>query len=135
VPAPAEDPLVAQAFDAKKHQDLARAIAQLSPEEATFFLDKLERALRKRKIQITGYLVAMVAWLIGMTLALIYYGTHDGFTIWVFVVPFGFVGAILYGFGTWAERIGRAASSAPRPASRADAASLPSATALPPDKP
>jgi hypothetical protein len=115
VPAPAEDPLVAQAFDAKKHVDLARAIEQLSPEEAAFFLDKLERALRKRKIQLTGYLVALVAWLVGMTLALAYYGTADGFTVWVFVVPFGIVGVILYGFGTWAERVSRAPGSRPRP--------------------
>jgi hypothetical protein len=128
VSAPAEDPLVAQVFDAKKkHEDLAQAIAQLSPEEAAFFLEKLERALRKRKIQLTGYLVAIAAWLIGMVLALVYYGTHDGFTVWVFVVPFGLVGAILYGFGTWSERMSRAASSAPRPAPPppAEAASLP----------
>jgi hypothetical protein len=107
VPAPAEDPLVAQAFDAKKHEDLARAIEKLSSDEAAFFLDRLERALRKRKIQITGYLVAMAAWLVGMTLALAYFGTHDGFTYWVFVVPFGMVGAILYGFGAWSDRVAR----------------------------
>src|ERR1043166_3020258 len=118
VPAPAEDPLVAQPFDAKKHEDLARAIEKLNPEEAAFFLEKLERALRKRKIQITGYLVAMGAWLVGMTLALAYFGTHDGFTYWVFVVPFAIVGAILYGFGTWSERIARV-PGAPGPASHA----------------
>lgn len=116
-----EDPLVAKAFDRKQsHDELARAIAQLSPEEAAFFLHKLEMALRKRKIQLGGYLVAMVAWLAGMTLALIYFGMHDGSTVWAFIVPFGIVGVILYGFGTWAERVGRrpppgAASSPPAP--------------------
>ena len=114
MPAPAEDPLVASAFDAKKHEDLARAIEQLSPEEAAFFLERLERALRKRKVQLTGYLVALLAWLVGMTLALAYYGTRDGFTAWVFVVPFGLVGVILYGFGTWSERISRAPGAAQR---------------------
>ena len=108
MPPSAEDPLVAQAFDTKKHEDLARAIEQLSPEEAAFFLHKLERAIRKRKIQLTGYLVAMAAWLVGMTLALIYVGMNDGFTAWVFAVPFGAVGAILYGFGTWSERVAKA---------------------------
>jgi len=108
VPPSAEDPLVAQAFDTKKHEDLARAIEQLSPEEAAFFLHRLECAIRKRKIQLTGYLVAMAAWLVGMTLALVYFGMNDGFTAWVFVVPFGIVGVILYGFGTWAERVARA---------------------------
>jgi hypothetical protein len=105
VPPSAEHPLVAKAFDPKKHDDLARAIEQLSPDEAAFFLHRLECAIRKRKIQLTGYLVAMAAWLAGMTLALIYSGMHDGFTLWVFAVPFGVVGAILYGFGSWAERV------------------------------
>jgi hypothetical protein len=105
VPPSAEDPLVAQAFDAKKHGDLARAVEQLSPEEAAFFLHKLEMAYRKRKIQLTGYLGAMAAWLVAMTLALVYAGMHTGFVYWVFVVPFGLVGAILYGFGRWAERV------------------------------
>jgi hypothetical protein len=104
----AEDPLVASAFDPKKHEDLARAIEKLSSDEAAYFLHKLERAIRKRKIQITGYLVAMGAWLVSMLGALIYFGTHEGFVIWVFVIPFALVGAILYGFGRWSERVGSA---------------------------
>ena len=51
------------------------------------------RSLKKRKIQLTGYLVAMVVWLVGMIFALVYYGTHDGFVGWVFLVPFALVGA------------------------------------------
>jgi hypothetical protein len=103
----AEDPIVTRAIDAGKHAELARAIENLSPDEAQFFLHKLERALRKRKIQITGYLAAMAAWLVGTVLALVYYGMHDGngFVGWVFLVPFGLVGVILYAFGRWAERV------------------------------
>jgi hypothetical protein len=123
-----EDPLVAKAFDRKQsHEELARAIAQLGPEEAAFFLHKLEMALRKRKIQLGGYLVAMVAWLAGMTLALIYFGMHDS-AVWAFIVPFGIVGVILYGFGTWAERVGRR----PPPGAPASAATGPDAGPSPP---
>lgn len=116
---PPDDPLVASAFDASKHADLARAVEQLSPEEAAFFLAKLEAALRKRKIQLTGYLVAMATWLVCMVLALAYYGTHDGFVGWVFLVPFAVVGAVLYGFGRWSAKVGAGydaahGSSAPR---------------------
>lgn len=100
-----EDPLVAKAFDADKHIELAEAVAQLSPEEAAYFVAKLEGAIRKRKIQITGYLVAMLAWVAGMLFALAWYGTHDGFVGWVFVMPFGVVGVILYAFGRWSERV------------------------------
>jgi hypothetical protein len=101
-----EDPLVAQAFDAGKHEDLARAVEKLTPEQAEFFLNKLEAAIRKRKVQIIGYLVAMLAWIAGMMLALVWYGTHDGFVGWAFLVPFGLVGVILFVFGKWAERVG-----------------------------
>jgi hypothetical protein len=130
----AEDPLVTQAFDPKKHEDLARAIEKLSPDQAAFFLHKLEMAIRKRKIQITGYLVAMGVWLVGMMFALAYFGMHDGFVGWVFLAPFGFVGLVLYVFGKWADAVGKlpppekpaeapaAASAAPTVTSAAPAA-------------
>jgi hypothetical protein len=107
VPAPAEDPLVAQVFKSKNNEDLARAIEKLSSDEAAYFLHKLEHAIRKRKIQLTGYLGAMAAWLVTMVAALIYFGTHEGFVYWVFVIPFGAVGVILYTFGRWAERVAK----------------------------
>lgn len=103
---PVEDPLVAQAFDKDKHEQLARAIEQLSPDEAAFFVAKLERALRKRKVQLTGYLVAMLAWLVAMLFALAYFGIASGFVGWVFLLPFALVGVILYAFGKWANRVG-----------------------------
>lgn len=104
-----EDPLVAQLFDGKhEHAEIARAIEQLTPEEAAYFLHKLEAAYRKRKIQLSGYLVAMVAWLVGMTMALVYFGMNDLSSAWAFLVPFGIVGVTLYAFGAWAERVGRA---------------------------
>jgi hypothetical protein len=97
---PAED-----VFDPRKHDDLAKAIASLSPEEAQFFLNRLEAVYTKRKIQLTGYLVAMAVWLAGMLGALLYYGTHDGFVGWIFLVPFGLVGIVLWGFGRWSEKV------------------------------
>jgi len=111
----AEDPMVAQAFKAESHEDLARAVEALTSDEAAHFLTKLEAAIRKRKIQITGYLVAMLVWILGMTAALVWYGTHDGFVGWVFIAPFGIVGVVLFAFGKWAERAGNVAD--PRPAS------------------
>ncbi|MFN0247524.1 MAG: hypothetical protein ACKV2T_11610 [Kofleriaceae bacterium] len=102
-----EDPMIAKAFDASRHGELAQAIENLSPDEAQFFLTKLEAALKKRRLQLIGYLVAMVVWLVGTVFALAYYGLHDGFTGWVFLVPFAFVGIILFVFGRWAERVGK----------------------------
>ena len=102
-----EDPLVQKAFGAGSEEDLAKLIGELKPEEAEFFLKKLEAALRKRKIMLSGYIVAMVAWVVGMVCALAYFGIASGFTGWVFLVPFLIVGVILWVFGTLAERAGR----------------------------
>ena len=96
------------AFDAKKHDELAEAVKKLDPKEAAFFLWKLEQSLRKRKIQIMGYLVSMLVWLAGMMFALVWYGTHDGFVGWAFLLPFALVGLILFGFGKWSEAVGKA---------------------------
>jgi hypothetical protein len=102
-------PDVEQAFDADKHVQLARAIEKLTPEEAVFFLWKLEISIRKRKVQLVGYLVAMLVWLAGMLFALVYYGMANyGFVGWVFLMPFALVGGILWAFGKWADRIGSA---------------------------
>jgi hypothetical protein len=102
-------PDVEQAFDKDKHLQLARAVEKLDPEEAAYFLWKLEMAIRKRKIQIIGYLVSMLVWVVGMMFALVYYGTHDGFVGWAFLLPFVLVGVILFAFGKWSDRIGKAA--------------------------
>lgn len=91
-----------------KEEDIAAAIKQLDPDEAMFFLAKLEAVIHKRKLQLTGYLVALVVWLVTTFLALAYYGTHDGFVGWVFLVPFGLVGLVLFAFGKWSEKVGNA---------------------------
>jgi hypothetical protein len=111
----AEDPMVAKVFDKAKHEEVARAIQELSPEEANFFLVRLEAAIKKRKIQITGYLVAMGVWVVGMFFALVYFGLASGFVGWVFLAPFAAVGLILWAFGKWGERIGRAGELAATP--------------------
>jgi hypothetical protein len=87
--------------------ELAKAVAQLSPDEALFFLSKLEAVMNKRKLQLTGYLVALATWVAGMFGALLYYGTHSGFVGWIFLVPFGIAGVILYAFGKWSDAVGK----------------------------
>lgn len=102
-PSDRKDP-VTKAAGQLSEKELAKAVSQLSPREAEIFLHKLEAALRKRKIMLLGYLVAMVVWVVGMALALAYFGMASGFVAWVLLVPFGLVGAILWAFGAWADR-------------------------------
>lgn len=102
------DPIVARAFDkSAKEEDLVAAIKQLRPEEAAFFVGKLEATFKKRKIQATGYIVGMAVWLVGMVGALWYVGATEGFAGWVFLVPFAALGATLWIFGAYSERVGR----------------------------
>jgi hypothetical protein len=108
-----EDPMVAHAFDASKHELLAQMIAELPPEAAAHYVAKLEAALLKRKLQLTGYLVALVLWLVSMVFALAYFGANEGFTGWVFLVPFGVVGVTLFAFGKWAEKVGSSVGPPP----------------------
>ncbi len=81
-------------------------MAKLSPDEAAAVLTLIEKALKRRKIQLWGYLVAVVVLIAGMLGALYYYGSQDEGTFvgWVFLVPMGLVGLVLYGFGAWSER-------------------------------
>ncbi len=100
---------VEHGFDPEKpatSDELEKAIKQLNPDEAAFFLTRLEVSLKKRKVQLTGYIVAMAVWLVAMLFALAYYGIATGFVGWVFLAPFGLVGLIIYAFGKWADRIG-----------------------------
>ena len=102
------DKLVDEAYDASKHTELAAAVEQLSPEEALFFLEKLERSLLKRKVQLVGYLVAMVLAVVGFVAAIMIYGNAAPGTFmgWIFLLPFALVGLTLLIFGRHAERLG-----------------------------
>jgi hypothetical protein len=107
LPSVADLPNADDAFDVSKQDAIADAIKNLSREEAALFLHTLEMKLRKRKLQLVGYLVAMALWLAGMLFALVYFGTQSGFVGWVFLVPFALVGVTLFAFGKWAEKIGK----------------------------
>lgn len=90
-------------------QKLAEQIANLSDEEREHFLFQLETVMRKRRMQLLGYLVAMLVWALGMLFALVWYGTHDGFAGWAFLVPFAAVGVVLWVFGAWTDKLGKQA--------------------------
>ena len=109
--------MVASAFDASKHEALAEAVAQLTPEEAAYYVDALNRALKKRKLQLVGYLVGAIAGLVGMVVALIIYGNagEGTFVAWAFAIPFGAIGLVLYLFGRMAEAAGGSGTIAQSP--------------------
>jgi hypothetical protein len=85
---------------------LASAVANLSPAEANKVLELLEKALKRRKIQMWGYLLAGVVLILGFVGALYWYGLQPEGTFvgWVAMVPLGLCGVVLFTFGKWSER-------------------------------
>lgn len=88
--------------------EVAEAIRKLPPEKAEHFLRELERAVRKSRIQLWGYVLGLVVWLASMVLAFAYYGgrKEGEFRGWVLILPFGALALVLWLAGLLADRAG-----------------------------
>jgi len=98
-------------------EELAQALAQLSPEEAAAFVTALELIMKRRRLLLRGYLASLIALIGGMIFALYMYGTREKGTFvgWVFLVPFAAVGIILMVFGRLAKAPPKAPGKSPPP--------------------
>jgi hypothetical protein len=105
-PPPSGAALADKALDAGDLSEVEAELENLSPSEAAEFVRLIEQAMRKRRILLTGYLLALVAMIGGLVLSLYIYATRDpgDFVGWALLIPFVAVGAILFGFGRWARR-------------------------------
>lgn len=88
--------------------EVAEAIRKLPPEKAAHFLRELERAVIKSRVQLWGYVLGLVVWLVSMVLALAYYGGRQAgeFRGWALLVPFGTLALVLWLAGLIADRVG-----------------------------
>lgn len=104
---PRPDVLAEAALDPKKEADVAKAISQLTPQEALHFLELLEKQVKRRRIQLFGYLTALFVMLIGTFFALYVVGSaaQGTFVAWVFLVPLLLVAIVLLVFGKLANRV------------------------------
>lgn len=94
-------------------EQIEEAIQNMPPEKAAELVAMLEASLRRRKLELIGYLAAAVILLVGMVGALYYYGTsdHGAFVGWIFLIPLGLAGGVMWLVGRVAER-GRKARNA-----------------------
>lgn len=94
------------AGDPERQARLAAAIEKLTPDEAQKVLDILEREMKKRSIQLYGYITSGIVLIIGMLGVLVYWGSvPEGTPIaWTIPIPFLFVAIILWVFGRWSNR-------------------------------
>jgi hypothetical protein len=89
-------------------ESLEEAIAKLTPEQADMFMRALALTMRKRRLMLVGNLLALLLTVIGMLFAFVAYGNREpgSFVGWVFLVPIGSAGFVLWFFGKLAKRAG-----------------------------
>ena len=78
----------------------------LTPEQEAAFQRALLRLRRRRQIQLTGYVVSLVVIVFGVLAGLVLFGRAPNVRLvgWVFLVPLGLAGAVLWFFGRWARK-------------------------------
>ena len=100
---------VAEDEAALEGESLEEAIANLSPEQQAMFMRALSLTMRKRRLMLVGNLSALLILIIGMFFAFVAYANREPGTFagWVFLVPFGSAGFVLWLFGKLAKRAGQ----------------------------
>jgi hypothetical protein len=88
------------------HPDLAPELKTLTADQGLVFVAIVKRARKKRRIQLTGYLMAAATAIAGTVVAFVMYGSHapGRFSGGEFLIPFALVGLILFVFGRWSKR-------------------------------
>ena len=81
-------------------------LEKLTQEEAAVFVLLLEKQLAKRRLQLVGYGVALLVFLIGMAVAFYFYGNREPgeFMGWAFLIPFILVAGVFLLFGRLSSR-------------------------------
>ncbi len=78
----------------------------LPPEVKEAFTLVVRRLEKRRKINLAGYLLALVVMITGLVGGLAYMGgaAKGEFRGWILVVPLALIGLIFWVFGRWAKR-------------------------------
>jgi hypothetical protein len=102
--------------DPEFRAQIEEGLKKMPPEKAAELLAMLEASLRRRKIELIGYIGAAVILLVGMVVALYIYGASDGgnFMTWIFLIPMGLAGFVMWIVGRWSTA-DRKKSKAARP--------------------
>ncbi len=91
--------------------DIERAVRELPPERAAELVAMLEASIKRRKIELYGYLAAAVIVVVGMLGTLWIMGKYGGssFVAWVLLIPLALAGAVM----TWVGKRAKAAGKPP----------------------
>lgn len=112
-PAPAVDvpeikpvELAKQLEDPAFRERIETAVSNLPPDKAAELVALLEASMRRRKVELFGYIGAALVLLVGMVLALYAYGRADAnqFRGWLLLLPLAGAGVIMIGVARWAKK-------------------------------
>ncbi len=108
--------LAARLSDPAFQTEIEQAIRELPPDRAAELVAMLEASVRRRRIELYGYLLAAVVVIVGMIGALLIMGSvEDGrFVGWVFLVPLALAGLVMTVVGKRAKA--GAPTTKPKPA-------------------
>ncbi len=102
--------LAKDALDPKRgasREQIEEQLAELNPEQAAMFVRVLEITLKRRRIQLLGYICALLSVVVGMFVAIYLWGTRTPGTFigWVFIIPPAAAGLCIWLFGRWSNRV------------------------------
>jgi len=88
-------------------EDIEQQVGKLSADEAAVFLRILEVTLKRRRIQLLGYLCALFAVVFGMIFALYMWSKREPGTFigWVFILPPATGALAIWLFGKWSNSV------------------------------
>ena len=105
-PAPKTDP---PADGQNAPVNIEEELKKLSPEEAAVFVEMLELAMKKRRMMLLGYIIALLVLIGGTVFSLWAYATREPGTFigWALLVPFAGVGVVFVVFAKLTKRMGK----------------------------
>lgn len=97
--------LAARLNDPEFRARIEAAVATLPRDKAAELVALLEASIRRRRIEMWGYIAAAIVMLLGMVVALYIYGRagRDEFIGWVFLLPLGLAGLTMIIVARWAR--------------------------------
>ena len=97
--------LAARLSDPAFQTEIEQAIRELPPDRAAELVAMLEASVRRRRIELYGYLLAAVVVIVGMIGALLIMGSvEDGrFVGWIFLIPLALAGLVMTVIGKRAK--------------------------------
>lgn len=95
--------------DPKFQADIEKAVRELPPDRAAELVAMLEASIKRRKLELWGYIAAAAIVLFGMVGTLLIMGSagEGSFVAWIFLIPLAVAGLVMTWVGKRAKAVGK----------------------------